>query len=160
MIPAEISEARDHLSVIVTVGEGDEAVFSAWSGAPDIESPRAYIAKMVKPGTVVTTRELSEQEMRDYPYSVEPWAERASLAELGFTVAAEVTAAEVVADLSRPVRNMLAEVARTDGEWPNLSCGTAEAQAAEVIERVGVHPPKWIITDLGRAVAAELGAQS
>lgn len=156
MSPAEISEARDHLSVIVTVGEGDGAIFSAWSGAPDIESPRAYIAQMMKPGTVVTAHEPSKQEMRDYPYSVESWAERASLAELGFQVAAEVSAAEVAADLSRPVRVLLGEVALSDGEWPNWASGTAEAQAADVIERVRVHPPKWIITELGRQVAGEV----
>jgi hypothetical protein len=78
------------MNVIVTVGEGDDAIFTAWSGAPDLESPRAYIAQMVKPGYVVTAHEPGKQEMRDYPYSVEPWAERASLAELGLDVAAEV----------------------------------------------------------------------
>lgn len=65
--------------------------------------------------------------------------------------------AEIAADLSHHVRSTLMATARDeDGCWPGWAAGTVEARDARIIERVRVHPPKWVLADLGRAVAAEL----
>ena len=63
------------MTVIVTIGEGDEACFAAFSDAPDLESPRAYIQGCVVSDIKVTAHEPTAQEIQNYPHSIEPWSQ-------------------------------------------------------------------------------------
>lgn len=63
------------MNVIVTVGEGDNRIYAAFSDAPDLESPRTYIERHVVGDLKITVEahEPTAQEIQDYPYSIEPW---------------------------------------------------------------------------------------
>jgi len=63
------------MNVIVTIGEGDNACFAAFSEAPDLEGPRAYIERQVVAGFKVVSHEPSAQEIQNYPYSIEAWTQ-------------------------------------------------------------------------------------
>ena len=67
------------MTVIVTIGEGKDACFAAFSDAPDLEAPRAYINGCVVSDIKVTAHEPTAQEIQDYPYSIEPWPQHARI---------------------------------------------------------------------------------
>lgn len=63
------------MTVFVTIGEGKDACFAAFSDAPDLESPRAYVQRHVVAGFKVEAHEPTAQEIQNYPHIIEPWTQ-------------------------------------------------------------------------------------